>query len=93
MCAPGTIYEFEADYLTKLNDNLKQEDLIKAWEKLVERNPDNNDYLFGLEKAKDISIADRKTFWEELAQKYPKATSIKVIPLGFLEGTLTRFIN
>jgi len=86
VCAPGTIYEFEADYLTRLNDKSKQEDLVKAWEKLVERNPDNNEYLFGLENAMDISPADRKGFWEELAQKYPKSTSIKVVPLTFLEG-------
>jgi hypothetical protein len=93
VCAPGTIYELEADYLARLNDELKKEDLINAWEKLVERNPDNKDYLFGLEKAKDISPADRKTFWEELAQRYPKASSIKVIPLEFLEGTPSNSVN
>jgi len=87
VCAPGTIYEFEADYLTKLNDKSKQEDKIKAWERLVERNPENKEYLFGLEKANDISPANRKAFWEELGTKYPKATCIKVIPLDFLEGT------
>jgi NMDA receptor-regulated protein 1 len=87
VCAPGTIYEFEADYLTKLNEKSKQEDKIKAWERLVERNPENKEYLFGLEKANDISPANRKAFWEELGTKYPKATCIKVIPLEFLEGT------
>jgi hypothetical protein len=85
--APGVVYEFEADYLSKLNDKSKHEDLVNAWEKLVERNPENKDYLIGLEKAKNLSPADRKTFWEGLAAKYPKATSIKVIPLEFLEGT------
>jgi len=70
----------------KLNDKSKQEDLIKAWEKLVDRNPENREYLFGLEKAKNISLAERKSFWEELAQKYPKTTSVKVIPLDVLQG-------
>jgi N-alpha-acetyltransferase 15/16, NatA auxiliary subunit len=84
--APGVIYEFEAEYLMKLNDESKKADLIDAWEKLVERNPENEHYLFGLEKARNISDADRKAFWEELAQEYPKSTAIKVIPLGFLEG-------
>ena len=86
VCAPGTIYEFEADYLAKLNDKSKQEDTIKAWEKLVERNPENKEYLYGLEKARNLSPTNRKEFWEELGEKYPKATSIKVIPLEFLEG-------
>jgi len=84
--APGVVYEFEADYLSKLNDKSKHEDLVNAWEKLVERNPENTEYLMGLEKAKNVSPADRKAFWEELAAKYPKAISIKVIPLGLLEG-------
>src|SRR5579859_341529 len=82
--APGIVYEFEADYLSKLKDKSKHEDLVNAWEKLVERNPENKEYLVGLEKAKNST--DRKAFWEELATKYPKATSIKVIPLEFLEG-------
>lgn len=82
--APGVVYEFEADYLSKLNDKSKHEDLVNACEKLVERNPENKEYLMELEKAKNPS--DRKAFWEELAAKYPKATSIKVIPLEFLQG-------
>jgi hypothetical protein len=69
-----------------LNDKSKREDLIDAWERLVDRNPDNKDYLFGLEKARLLSGAEPKTFWEELAAKYPKAAAIKVIPLDFLEG-------
>lgn len=83
---PGTIYEFEANYLSKLNDKSKREDLIDAWERLVDRNPDNKDYLFGLETAKLSSGVEPKKFWEELAAKYPKAAAIKVIPLEFLEG-------
>jgi NMDA receptor-regulated protein 1 len=86
VCSPGVVYEFEADYLSKLDDRSKQEDLVKAWERLVDRNPENKTYLYGLEKANNIPITDRKTFWRNLAVKYPKATSIKVIPLGFLEG-------
>jgi len=86
VCAPGTIYEFEAEYLARWNDNSEKEDTIKAWEKLVERNPENKEYLYGLEKAKNISPSSRKEFWEELEENYPKATCIKVIPLGFLEG-------
>jgi hypothetical protein len=85
--APGVVYEFEADYLSRLSDKSKYEDLVSAWEKLVERNPENKEYLTGLEKAKNLAPADRKAFWEELATKYPRATSIKVIPLEFLEGT------
>lgn len=84
---PGVVYEFEADYLMKLNDKSKQEDLVKAWERLVERNPENKEYLFGLEKARNISSDNRKAFWEELGEKYPKANLIKVIPFEFLEGT------
>ena len=91
VCAPGVVYEFEADYLTKLNDKSKQEDLVQAWERLVERNPENKEYLFGLEKARNITTANRKAFWEELAAKYPKATAIKVIPLEFLEGIYSPF--
>jgi hypothetical protein len=73
----------------KLNDKSKWESLIKSWERLVERNPDNKEYLFGLEKAKEITDYDgRKTFWQTLASKYPKSTSIKVIPLDFLHGKL-----
>jgi hypothetical protein len=86
VCAPGVIYEFEADYLSKMNDESKRDESITAWERLVERNPENREYLLGLEKAQNLSPADRKTFWEELAIKYPKATSIKLIPLDFLEG-------
>jgi hypothetical protein len=84
--APGVIYEFEANYLTKLNDKSRKEDSINAWERLVERNSENKEYLFGLENAKDIREGDRKAFWSELAEKYPKSTIIKVIPLSFLEG-------
>jgi hypothetical protein len=87
VCAPGVVYEFEADYLSKLNDKSKQEDLVQSWERLVDRNPDCKEYLLGLEKARNIPDRDRKTFWEELAMKYPKASTIKVIPLEFLEGT------
>ena len=88
--APGVVYEFEAAYLSKLNDKSKREDLINAWEKLVDRNPENKDYLMGLENAKAPS--DRKVFWEELAKKYPKAISIKTIPLEFLEGMTAIFV-
>lgn len=84
---PGTIYEFEANYLAKLNDRSKQDDLIDAWERLVDRNPDNKDYLFGLEKVKLQTGVERRAFWDELATKYPKAAAIKSIPLEFLEGT------
>jgi hypothetical protein len=52
----------------------------------VDRNPDNKDYLFGLETAKLLSGVEPKKFWEELAAKYPKAAAIKVIPLEILEG-------
>jgi NMDA receptor-regulated protein 1 len=85
------VYEFEADYLIKLNDKSRQEDLVKAWERLVERNSENKEYLLGFEKAKNISPDNRKVFWEELEVKYPKSTSIKVIPLGFLEGIKFEF--
>jgi hypothetical protein len=88
--APGVVYEFEADYLMRLNDKSKHEDLIKAWEKLVDRNPENKDYIFGLEKARNISVESRKAFWHELGTQYPKATSIKLIPLEFLEGIVHR---
>ena len=84
--APGVVYEFEANYLMKLNDKSRKEDLIKAWERLVERNSENKDYLFGLERANEISDKDRKSFWEGLAEKFPKSNSIKVLPLTFLEG-------
>jgi N-alpha-acetyltransferase 15/16, NatA auxiliary subunit len=87
VCVPGVVYEFEADYLAKLDDKSKQEDLVKAWERLVERNPENKEYLFGLEKARNVSPENRKAFWEELAEKYPKANLVKVIPLEFLEGS------
>ena len=86
VCAPGSVYELEADHLAKLNDKSKHEDLVKSWDRLVQRNPDNKDYLFGLERAMNISAEGRKAFWEELARKYPKGTTIKVVPLGFLEG-------
>jgi len=84
--APGVIYEFEAEYLMKSTDKSKKEDLINAWERLVERNPENKDYLFGLEKANNVKENERKAFWEKLAETYPKSTIIKVIPLTFLEG-------
>jgi len=86
VCAPSTIYEFEADYLTKLNDKSKHDNLVEAWERLVERNPENKGYLFGLEKARIVQPHERKAFWEELAMKYPKSNSIKLIPLEFLQG-------
>jgi hypothetical protein len=86
VCSPGVVYEFEANYLTRLNDDSKRQETIKAWEKLVDRNPENREFLFGLEKARNLSPTDRKSFWQELAVKYPKATSIKLIPLDFLEG-------
>jgi N-alpha-acetyltransferase 15/16, NatA auxiliary subunit len=89
VCAPAIIYEFEAKYLAKLNEKSKRGDLIEAWERLVDRNPDNKEYLLGLEKAKNVSGPRRKAFWEELAANYPKAGCIKVIPLEFLEGFLS----
>jgi N-alpha-acetyltransferase 15/16, NatA auxiliary subunit len=85
--ATGVVYEFEADYLSKLNDKSKEEDLVTAWERLVQRNPDSKEYLLGLEKARKITDGDRKAFWQELESKFPKASTIKVIPLEFLEGT------
>jgi len=85
--APGTIYEFEADYLMRLNDKSKHSEVVEAWERLVERNPDDKEYLFGLEKVKNVQPGDRKTFWEELAKKYPKSNAIKLTPLEFLQGT------
>ena len=89
VCAPGVIYEFEAEYLSKLQDFSKQEEVVKAWERLVERNPESKDYLYGLERAMNISPDNRKSFWEDLSGKYPRATSIKLIPLEFLEGIKT----
>jgi hypothetical protein len=86
VCAPGTIYEFEADYLMKLNDKSKHDDVIMAWERLVERNPEDKRYLLGLEKARNVQPENRKAFWDGLAKKYPKSNSIKVIPLQFLQG-------
>ena len=88
VCAPGTIYEFEANYLTKLNDPRHHEELIEAWSRLVDRNPENREFLFGLEKAHNLAEEERKGFWEGLATTYPKSTAIKLIPLDFLQGIL-----
>jgi NMDA receptor-regulated protein 1 len=88
VCAPGTIYEFEADYLMKLNDKSKYDDVVRAWERLVERNPGDQEYLIGLEKVKNVQPEDRKAFWDDLAKKYPKSNAVKLIPLEFLQGTL-----
>jgi NMDA receptor-regulated protein 1 len=95
VCAPGTIYEFEADYLMKLNDKSKHDDVVKAWERLVDRNPEDQEYLFGLEKVRNVQTDERKAFWEDLAKKYPKSNAIKLIPLEFLQGSsgLSRFLT
>lgn len=75
----------------KLNDKSRHDDLINAWERLVERNPEDNGYLFGLEKARNVQPETRREFWMDLAKKYPKSNAIKLIPLEFLQGNCNPF--
>lgn len=80
------VLERRAQYLGKLD---KKDEAIKAYRKLLERNPDHSHYYDKLIEVLDISAGDqaaKKAVYDEYATKFPRADAPKRLPLDFLEG-------
>ncbi|CAG8471960.1 12678_t:CDS:10, partial [Acaulospora colombiana] len=85
--------EKRAQFLLKLN---RLEEAEKAYEELIENNPDCYNYYEGLVELRSVSHhADDLTseqeeklvsMYKDLAQKYPKSNTIKFFPLLHITG-------
>lgn len=83
------VMELRAKYLMKLGRN---EEAVKAFRALIDRNPELKTYYDGLVTAMGIDPTDHKALkavYDEYAEKHPKSDSAKRIPLDFLEGIST----
>ncbi|PHH61668.1 hypothetical protein CDD81_8079 [Ophiocordyceps australis] len=80
------VMEARADYLTKLE---RQEEAVKAYRALIDRNPEHPVYYEKVITAMAIPEADvkaRKAVYDEYAQKAPRCDAARRIPLDFLQG-------
>ncbi|TGZ82228.1 N-terminal acetyltransferase A, auxiliary subunit [Ascodesmis nigricans] len=80
------LYETRAEYLLKLG---RMEEAQKAYQLLLDRNPERRAYYAGLEKAMGIDPSNRKAakpIYDEYAEKYERCDAARRIPLDFLEG-------
>jgi len=78
------VMEARAEYSLKLG---KKEEAEKSLRNLVDRSADKREYYTQLEKVLELDLEGRKKFYEEYAEKFPRADAPRRIPLDFLEGT------
>ncbi|MCJ1311499.1 hypothetical protein MMC25_005171 [Agyrium rufum] len=81
------VLEMRASYLLKLE---RFEAAEKAYRTVLDRNPDYRAYYEGLQSATKLDMKDSqavKSFYDDLAKKYPKADAAKRIPLDLLSGS------
>ena len=81
------VLELRATYLAKLE---REEETIKAYRALIDRNSEYKKYYDGLIEAMGLEPTDhqaRKAVYDEYAQKYPRCDAARRLPLDFLEGT------
>ncbi|KAJ8099188.1 NMDA receptor-regulated protein 1-domain-containing protein [Lipomyces tetrasporus] len=80
-----SLMEYRAKYLLDLE---RLPEAVKAYTKLLRRNPDNKEYFFGLEKALGIKddVEKKKALYQVLAKQYKYSDLAKSIPLSFLSG-------
>jgi peptide alpha-N-acetyltransferase len=80
------VMEMRADYLLRLDRKSEAE---AAYMALLERNPENSNYYYGLVRAKGVEGDDYKTLkaiYDQWAEKNPRSDAPRRIPLDFLEG-------
>ncbi|PHH76004.1 hypothetical protein CDD82_4189 [Ophiocordyceps australis] len=80
------VMEARAHYLTKLG---RQEEAVKAYRALLDRNPEHPAYYEKVITVMAISETDlkaRKAVYDEYAQKSPRCDAARRIPLDFLQG-------
>lgn len=85
-CLDGlAVMEARANYLTRLG---KQDEAIKAWRALVDRNSEHAEYYWSLIDTMDIANdpAKKKAIFDEYAEKYPRCNAARRLPLDFLTG-------
>lgn len=75
---------FAAQLYLKLNRRLEAED---EYRKLLNRNPDNRQYYFGLEEARELVDEESKLqLYAELRESYPRSMLARRIPLNYASG-------
>ncbi|KAK2609067.1 hypothetical protein QQS21_002437 [Conoideocrella luteorostrata] len=80
------VMECRAEYLTRLG---KQEEAVKAYRALLDRNTEHAVYYEKLATVMNIDKKDsksRKALYDEYAEKFPRCDAAKRIPLDFLSG-------
>ncbi|KAK9371241.1 NMDA receptor-regulated protein 1-domain-containing protein [Lipomyces kononenkoae] len=80
-----SVMESRAKYLLELE---RLPEATVAYRKLLNRNPDNKEYFFGIERALGVQddVEKRKTLYRALAKQYKHSDAAKSIPLSFLSG-------
>ncbi|KAK9493678.1 NMDA receptor-regulated protein 1-domain-containing protein [Lipomyces doorenjongii] len=80
-----SVMEYRAKYLLELG---RLPEAVKAYRKLLHRNPDNKEYFYGIEKALGVQddVEKKKTLYQVLAKQYKYSDPAKSIPLSFLSG-------
>ncbi|RDW71923.1 putative NMDA receptor-regulated protein 1 [Coleophoma crateriformis] len=84
------VLELRAEYLAKLGRN---EEAVKAYRALLDRNSEHKAYYDGLVEVMDISSTDleaRKAIYDEYAERFPRCDAARRLPLDFLEGNAFR---
>ena len=85
-----TVMEMRASYQLKLGRN---QDAVKIYRDLLERNAENREYYDGLRFALKIDASDVNSLsklYAEYAEKSPRHDAPRRIPLDFLEGSAFR---
>ena len=83
------VLECRAEYLSKLG---RQEEAVKAYRALLERNPDRQAYYDKLVNSMGVADGDiqaRKAVYDEYSSKFPRCDAARRLPLDFLTGTVT----
>ncbi|KAI1436137.1 tetratricopeptide [Xylaria sp. CBS 124048] len=81
---PLAVLELRAQYLAKLGKN---DEAIKAYRALLNRNPEHPEYYTNLTELMGLDgsdLAARKAFYDEFAEKNPRCDAAKRLPLDFL---------
>ncbi|KAM7211676.1 N-alpha-acetyltransferase 15, NatA auxiliary subunit [Rhypophila decipiens] len=84
------VMELRATYLAQLGKN---EEAVKAYRALLERNPEHPDYYRGLLGALEIPQDDQtalKAVYDEYAEQFPRCDAARRLPLDFLTGDAFR---
>ncbi|KAM7189518.1 N-alpha-acetyltransferase 15, NatA auxiliary subunit [Rhypophila sp. PSN 637] len=84
------VIELRATYLAQLGKN---EEAVKAYRALLDRNPEHPDYYRGLLGALEIPQDDQtalKAVYDEYAEQFPRCDAARRLPLDFLTGDAFR---